>query len=186
MRRIRSKLTYSNVMVTVLALLVLGGGTAYAASALEKESVGTKQLAKGAVTPAKLSKAAKAKMTGPAGPKGATGAPGAQGAQGIQGPKGDPGAPATALWAVVSGAGELQPGSSSGAITAKPKGTGNYSVAFNRDVEKCSYSVTSRNALVTAMAQPGAEGTNTVFLSFYNPSGAGNFVSTSFSIAVFC
>lgn len=143
------------------------------------------------MTPAKLSKKAKAKMTGPTGPKGATGAQGAQGpqgaqgAQGIQGPKGDPGAPATALWAVVSSSGELQPGSSPAAIAAKPKGTGNYNVSFNRDVEKCSYSVTSRNALAMAIAQPSTEGTNTVFLSFYSPSSA-SFVSTSFSIAVFC
>ncbi len=35
------------------------------------------------------------------------------------------------------------------------------------------------------MSQPGAEGTNTVFLSFYSPSPA-SFVSTAFSIAVFC
>ena len=77
MHRIRQKLTYSNVMVTVLALIVLGGGTAYAASEmLPKGSVGTKQLKKEAVTPSKLSKKAKATLVGPAGPKGATGATG--------------------------------------------------------------------------------------------------------------
>ena len=52
MHRIRSSLTYSNVMVTVLALVVLGGGTAYAAAHLGKESVGARQLKKGAVTTA--------------------------------------------------------------------------------------------------------------------------------------
>jgi hypothetical protein len=84
MHRLRGRLTYSNVMVTVLALLVLGGGTAYAASHLGKESVGARQLKKGAVTPAKLSKGTTATLTGPKGSTGATGP---------QGPKGDSGAP---------------------------------------------------------------------------------------------
>jgi hypothetical protein len=79
MNRIRGSLNYSNVMVTVLALLVLGGGTAYAAAHLGKESVGPRQLKKGAVTPAKLSRASVATLaghigaTGPQGPKGDNG-----------------------------------------------------------------------------------------------------------------
>jgi hypothetical protein len=40
MHRIRGSLTYSNVMVTVLALLVLGGGTAYVTAQVQ-ETVGT-------------------------------------------------------------------------------------------------------------------------------------------------
>ncbi len=74
MRNLRSKLTYSNVMVTVLAFIVLAGGSAYAASNLgknaikskniaphavknknlAKNAVRTKNLAKGAVTAAKI------------------------------------------------------------------------------------------------------------------------------------
>jgi hypothetical protein len=89
MKRLRDKLTYSNVMVTVLAFVVLGGGSAYAASQmLPKNSVGSAQLKKAAVTPAKLSPAAKATLTGPAGPKGATGD---QGLKGDKGEKGDTG-----------------------------------------------------------------------------------------------
>jgi hypothetical protein len=84
MNRFRGKITYSNVMVTVLAVLVIGGGTAYAATEmLPKNSVGSKQIKKGAVTPAKLSAAAKSTLTGP---KGATGP---QGPQGLKGDKGD-------------------------------------------------------------------------------------------------
>lgn len=96
MHRIRAKLTPSNVMVTVLALIVLGGGTAYATTQLAKNSVGTRQLKKEAVTPVKLSKASKAALTGPAGPRGATGAPGPtgqRGTQGLRGEKGDKGDP---------------------------------------------------------------------------------------------
>jgi hypothetical protein len=85
MHRLRGSLTYSNVMVTVLALLVLGGGTAYAASHLGRETVGARQLKKGAVTPAKISQGAAATL------KGSTGATGAQGPKGDSGPQGPSG-----------------------------------------------------------------------------------------------
>jgi hypothetical protein len=49
----RPRLTYANVMVTILAFIVLGGG-AYAASELPKGSVGKKQIKNGAVTRAKI------------------------------------------------------------------------------------------------------------------------------------
>jgi hypothetical protein len=88
MNRLGAKLTYSNVISTLCLVLLLGGGTAYAASQLGKESVGARQLRKEAVTPAKLSTAAKATLTGP---RGGTGATGASGAAGAQGPKGDAG-----------------------------------------------------------------------------------------------
>jgi hypothetical protein len=89
MHRIRGKLTYSNVVATFCLVLLLGGGTAYAASQmLPKNSVGPKQLKKHAVTPSKLSKAAEQSL---AGPTGARGPSGPQGIQGIPGLKGDPG-----------------------------------------------------------------------------------------------
>ncbi len=56
MRRIRSKLTYANVMSTIAVLLLLGGGAAFAASKLAKNSVGTKQIKNGAVTGIKIKK----------------------------------------------------------------------------------------------------------------------------------
>ena len=55
--RVRPKLTYANVMVTLLAFVVLFGGGAFAASRLGKNSVGTKQLKKNAVTTAKVKNA---------------------------------------------------------------------------------------------------------------------------------
>jgi hypothetical protein len=92
MQRIRGKLTYANVMVTVLAFLVLAGGTAYAATEmLPKGSVDTKQLAKEAVTPSKLSKASRKTLTGPAGPTGPQGPVGRDGPQGLPGKEGLPG-----------------------------------------------------------------------------------------------
>src|SRR5215207_2541399 len=80
----RPRLTYANVIST-LSLFIVLGGTAYAASALPRNSVGTKQLQAAAVTPAKLSSAAKATLTGPAG---AAGAKGEQGIRGLQGERG--------------------------------------------------------------------------------------------------
>jgi hypothetical protein len=87
MKRIAGHLTFANV-VACIALFVALGGASYAAFKLPRNSVGTKQLKKHAVTPAKLNAAAKAALTGPTGPKGAGGA---RGPKGEPGPKGDAG-----------------------------------------------------------------------------------------------
>jgi hypothetical protein len=130
MHRIRGKLTYSNVVASLALFLVLGGGTALAASQLEKESVGTSQLKKGAVTPAKLSKASKATLTGPRGLKGATGAQGPRGdagAKGDRGEKGEAGIAGSALaYAKVEGTGGfVEAKNMAGAVVTNPA-TGHY------------------------------------------------------------
>jgi hypothetical protein len=53
MQSIRKRLTYANVMSSIAVFLVLGGA-AFAASQLPKNSVGTKQLKKNSVTTAKI------------------------------------------------------------------------------------------------------------------------------------
>jgi hypothetical protein len=88
----RSKLTYANVMATVAVFLVLAGGSAFAATQmLPKNSVGPKQLKKGAVTPPKLSKAAKSTLTGPRGTIGPVGPKGDKGDKGDKGERGNTG-----------------------------------------------------------------------------------------------
>jgi hypothetical protein len=93
MARIRSSLSYANVIATIALFLALGGG-AYAAITLPKNSVGAKQLKKNAVVSKKvknhslLKKDFKAGQL-PPGPRGL------QGLQGLQGPKGDQGAAGT-------------------------------------------------------------------------------------------
>ena len=54
MRKIRPHLTYANVMVTILAFVVLGGGSALAAATIGKNSVGSRQLKSKAVTTGKI------------------------------------------------------------------------------------------------------------------------------------
>jgi hypothetical protein len=102
MKRLRGRLTYSNVVSTLCLILLIGGGTAYAATRLPRNSVGSAQLKKGAVTPAKLSGRAKGALTGAQGPGGNEGP---RGATGPQGPKGDTGArgPSNAITKVNSG-----------------------------------------------------------------------------------
>jgi hypothetical protein len=71
----RKHLTFANVMVVLLAFVVLGGG-AYAAIKLPKNSVGTKQLKKGAVTKAKIKKSTLRELQGAIGPTGPQGSAG--------------------------------------------------------------------------------------------------------------
>lgn len=97
----RRRPTYADVMATVAVFLVLAGGTAIAATRmLPKNSVGSGQIKKGAVTPAKLSKSSKAMLTGskqvagpqgPAGPAGERGEKGPGGEPGKEGKQGEPG-----------------------------------------------------------------------------------------------
>ncbi len=56
MKALRSRLTYANVMSTISVFLILGGATAFAASQLDRNSVGARQLTKNAVTTAKIKK----------------------------------------------------------------------------------------------------------------------------------
>jgi hypothetical protein len=55
---LRSRLTYANVVATVALFLAIGGGTVYAALELSKNSVKSKNIAKGAVKTADLGKKA--------------------------------------------------------------------------------------------------------------------------------
>ena len=54
MKQLRKRLTYANVMSSIAVFLVLGGGAAFAANQLGKNSVGSKQLKKNAVTAVKI------------------------------------------------------------------------------------------------------------------------------------
>jgi hypothetical protein len=98
MSRLKSKITYANVVAS-LALFVALGGLSYAAITLPKNSVGSKQIKANAVTSAKVKQGTlqqgdfapgvlQAGGAGPPGPKGDQGIQGVRGIQGLQGPKG--------------------------------------------------------------------------------------------------
>lgn len=95
MRDLRARLTYANVMSSIAVFMVLGG-SAYAATTLPKSSVGSKQIKSNAVTSVKvkdgslLAKDFRTRQlaTGPSGPKGADGQPGPKGADGTPGTNG--------------------------------------------------------------------------------------------------
>lgn len=72
------RLTYANVVSTICLFLLLGG-VAYAGTKLAANSVGTRQLKRGAVTIPKIAKAARVKL------RGARGATGPQGERGLPG-----------------------------------------------------------------------------------------------------
>src|SRR3954453_15181861 len=84
------------MVVALIALCVALGGGAYAAIKLPRNSVGAKQLKKGAVTPPKLSAKTRKQLKGKTGPPGTSGAPGAPGAPGALGEPGEPGTPGAA------------------------------------------------------------------------------------------
>ncbi len=83
MKRFVPRLTYANVVSTLCLFLLLGGGAAWAATHLGKNSVGARQLKKGAVTSVKVKNgtlqlgdfkaAERAKLVGPAGSPGTKG-----------------------------------------------------------------------------------------------------------------
>ena len=99
--RLRSKLTYANVIASI-ALFVALGGVSWAAVTLPANSVGKRQLKRNAVTSVKVANGSltakdfaagqlPAGRRGAAGPTGATGAIGERGPSGPAGPKGDRG-----------------------------------------------------------------------------------------------
>jgi hypothetical protein len=200
MNRLRGRLSYANVISTLCLVLLLGSGTAYAASQIGKESVGTKQLKKGAVTPAKLSSAATAALTGPQGAGGPQGATGPQGPAGPQGPqgdtgekgdkgdpgdKGDKGDPATAIWAAVDENGAIT--SASPAVTeVTHPAAGIYDVKIDRDVSSCAYQVTGGFERFTVWSMPAGSGApDTVFVGTEDLSDL-KPTSSPFYLAVFC
>jgi hypothetical protein len=142
MGRARERLTFANV-TSVVAVFIALGGTAVAVTQLPKDSVGARQIKKGAVRSPEVkdfslnaNDLAKGLL-----PAVQSGAAGPQGPQGPQGPIGRPGAPATQIFAFVRtgkccGGGEkvLNPpqlAHAHGVTGAEVAGTGLYEVTFD-------------------------------------------------------
>lgn len=93
-KRLRPRLTYANVIATLALFLALGGGAAFAASQLGKNSVGAKQLKRNAVTGVKVKDGSLLARDFKAGelPRGERGLTGERGPMGERGPQGAAGA----------------------------------------------------------------------------------------------
>lgn len=118
MSRVRSRLSYANVVSTICLFLLLGG-VAYAATQLPANSVGSRQLKRnavtgpkiknGAISAAKLRRSTFDVLRGPAGP---------QGPVGPQGPAGQAGPAGGALPAGVTLRGAVELGNGVGSIVS--------------------------------------------------------------------
>jgi hypothetical protein len=180
------------MVVACLALLVALSGTGVSAVSqlVPRNSVGTAQLKRNAVTPRKL--APNAVRTGhvlngsllaadfkegqiPAGPQGPAGA---------QGPAGPAGEPATRLWAKVSSTGALL--TASGATAASRTATGFFDVTFNRSVAECMPLATLGADAVFYIPRPIAltVSGSTVRVRIIDVSGAAS--DAGFYLGVFC
>ena len=142
------RLTYANVVSTLALVIAVGGGSAYAATTLARNSVGARQIKTNAVGSSELKRGAVhsadiAKTT-------INSLRGAKGDPGPQGPAGPAGAAAVSYFAAVSGAGQILRGSATGSHTAV--GSGSYTIGFPRNVSECGWTVTPGG--IDATSQP--------------------------------
>lgn len=158
-----------SLVVSIVALIVALGGTAYAGVQLGKNSVGTPQLKNGAVKTSKLGSDVKKKLNkvgargpqgergpqGPSGQNGQNGQDGQQGIQGIQGPAG------MVNWNSVYQVVNTRTGT--GVVTASC--TGNDQVLFGTSSANSTFYVSNavrdnggRDWTVTIQSDPGVTG----------------------------
>jgi hypothetical protein len=163
MKRFRSHLTYANVVASLCLFLLLGGGAAFAASQLPRNSVGTNQLKAGAVTAGKIAKKTRKQLqgargpAGAAGPQGKVGKTGAKGATGAAGAKGATGADGTGPAFEVFGGAKGVSGSTQ--ILSETLGAGAYVVSANAVLETSSEVPTT----VTCTLNGGGEAQASIF-----------------------
>jgi hypothetical protein len=166
MTRFRPRLTYANVAAS-LALFVALGGTGYAALQLPRNSVGAKEIRRGAVHSGEIrNRAVKLRDIG-VGTR--------QRLRGRQGPAGPSG---TTFRAAISSGGAAVLGNATSA--AHQGGTNVYTVEFGGDVSRCIYSA----VLAAVQAGPQVEqpppgritvasgGANRVVVNTFNADGS--------------
>jgi hypothetical protein len=212
--KLRSRLSYANVMATIAVFIALGG-TSYG---LATGSIGSREIKNNSVRSKDIRNnnvRGKDIRTGtirssdvgngsllaedfkpgqlPAGPRGP------QGAQGERGPQGLPGQNATRLFAYIrdttpgdAGTASVQYGSG---VTGATDGTSTYLVTFNRSVVNCVVQATPGlgNPQGTSPihvgdanveVRVGIPATNNAAIGFTNNAGAQ--VDTSFLVTAFC
>ena len=179
MQRLKGRLTYANVMATIAVFVALGGSS-YAALTLPRNSVGAKQIRKGAVGTSELhDRSVRLRDMSTSARKSLRGATGAQG------PAGATGAPAAKFFAAVSASGALLRGNATNGGRATAIGT--YVIGFAESVGGCAYSATlgttdgsaTAAGRITVNDQAGRVGVQTY-------DAAGNPADLPFHLLVAC
>ena len=192
LRKLRSRVTYANVVSTIALALALGGGTAYAIT-----RVGTKNIRYHAVTGSKLAtnsvSASKVKNSALSGSdvrnnslrsddvrngtlQAVDFAPG----QLPKGDKGDKGDPATSIFGVVVNGG-LTSFKNATAIS----GSNPYTITFNQDVSKCAAVGTAGGTTAGSVTASPTAG-NVQQMTFTTFGQDGNANPRAFQFAVYC
>lgn len=173
LQRLRSGLSYANVMATIAVFIALGG-TGYAAFSLPRDSVGSRELRSrsvgaaelrrdavvsssvrdGALNLRDLSADARKQLRGDAGPIGPSGPAGPAGPKGDPGPQGAPGESVATEWAVVSDTGQRMAGTAIGFVSSPT--AGEYFVTFPRSVAGCAPLATLAKVAGGSDPDPGA------------------------------
>jgi hypothetical protein len=179
--RLRRRIGSAHVLA-LLALFVALGGGAYAAMKLPKNSVGTRQLKRGAVTPPKLSPAAVKALKGDRGPAGAKGAKGATGPKGAKGDAGPVG-PAGPSDVYAAGASSGPIGGSFGQVASVSVPAGEYLLGA-----KVTIGSTTEGAAATVLCQiakttSGGTGITWDQAAVTAPAVAGQFTSEALSLS---
>jgi hypothetical protein len=182
---LREKLTYANVMAT-LAVFIALGGTSYAAIALPRNSVGTKQLRSGSVGKAELRARAVTsnKIRNGSVTIGDIAAATRDALRGDPGPAGPPG---VALRAAINSGGTPLAGNATGSSAL---GGGAFVVEFGRNLAGCTPTATLARNRGGGVDDPGA-GSIVVALTGGNVAvqtynAAGTATNLPFNVLVAC
>jgi hypothetical protein len=138
MTRLKDRLSYANVMSTIAVFIALGG-SAYAATLLPRDSVGSAQIKRSAVGPSELRTGAVSSRT----IRNETirlGDIASAARLSLRGAKGDPGPAGVALHAAINSGGAAVRGNAT--AFNHQGGSGLYTIAFGRDVSACEATAT--------------------------------------------
>jgi hypothetical protein len=192
LRKLRSRITYANVVSTLALGLAIGGGTAYAAT-----KIGTSNIRYHAVTGSKLATnavtASKVKNSALSGSDirdnsltsadVRTGTLLASDFAANQLPKGEKGDPATSIFGVVNAAGVL--GSTKNVTNISSTDAGAYTVTVNQDVSKCAAVATLSGADTGTVSADPTSG-NAQQITFQTRDLPGVGARRAFQFAVYC
>ncbi|WP_244927704.1 hypothetical protein [Nocardioides sp. W7] len=145
---LKSRVTYANVASTLAIVMVVGGGGTAVAAGLARNSVGSPQLKAGAVKTADLGRNAVTSVK--VRNNTLTGADIQESTLGQVPSAGVADRATNVLAATVQTTGTLVPGQSRNAVSSVKIGTGQYEVAFDRNVRGC--------AIAPSLSAPGVGG----------------------------